>query len=72
MPVMTFLNVPKPYCGLRSAANSLKPVATTTAPTSTSMTWSRARRSMQSSTGQASTHSPHSEQTPQSRHSPAP
>ena len=72
MPVMTFLNVPKPYSGLRSAGKSLNPVATTTAPTSTSITWSRARRSMHDSTGQASTHSPHSEQTPQSRHRPAP
>ena len=36
MPVMTFLYFPKPYSGFRSAAKSLKPVATTTAPTSTS------------------------------------
>ena len=71
IPVITFLYLPKPYWGLRSAGNSLKPVDTTTAPTSTSRTWSRACRSMQSSTGQASTHSPHSEQTPQSRQRPA-
>src|SRR5665811_1580068 len=28
IPVMTFLYVPNPYCGLRSAANSLYPVET--------------------------------------------
>src|SRR5664279_1732275 len=71
MPVMTFLYVPKPYWGLRSAAKSLNPVATTTAPTSTSSFSSRAWRSMHPSTGQASMHSPHSLQTAQSRQRPA-
>ena len=66
MPVMTFLYVPKPYCGLRSAANSLKPVDTTTAPTSASKDSSRMCRSI-ASAGQAATHSPHSAQTAQSR-----
>ena len=69
---MTFLYLPKPYCGLRSAAKSLKPVETTTAPTSTSSSVSRAWRSMQPSTGQAFTHSSHSEQTAQSMQRPAP
>ena len=71
IPVMTFRYLPKPYSGLRSAGNSLKPVDTTTAPTRASSCWSRAWRSMQPSTGQAATHSLHSEHTAQSMHRPA-
>ena len=66
MPVMTFLKTPYPYSGLRSAGKRLKPVARTTASTSTSSSSSRACRSMQPGTGQAFTHSSHSEQTAQS------
>ncbi len=69
---MTFLKTPYPYSGLRSAGKRLKPVARTTASTSTSISSSRACRSMQPGTGQAFTHSSHSEQTAQSMQRAAP
>ena len=72
MAVITFLNFPKPYSGFRSAGKRSKPVARTTAPTSTSSSWSRAWRSMQPGTGHAFTHSSHSEQTAQSMQRAAP
>jgi hypothetical protein len=71
MPVMTFGYLPQPYSGLASAANSLYPVETTTAPTVISLTCSRWSIRI-AEAGQALTHSWHSEQTPQSRQLPAP
>ena len=72
MPVMTFLKLPEAVLGLEVRGEQLEARRDDDRPDLDVHDLVRARRSMQSSTGQASTHSPHSEQTPQSRHSPAP